>query len=201
MTAQPRHLAALALAPLTCLLLAGCRITKHENGDHKDVDIQTPFGSTTIKTNDNADTSAIGLSVYPGAVPIKDDDGDKTNADINMNFGSFHMGVKTARFQTPDPADKVLAFYRNDLSKYGDVIECRGNSIVGSPSRTSQGLTCDENTQHKKISTHDQLELRAGSQQHQHIVSVDNHTGGGTRIGLVLLDLPSHLGDKSKDPE
>jgi hypothetical protein len=199
-TVALRTVALLAVAPLACLLLTGCHITKHTDGNNKDVDIQTPFGSTSIKTNNGADTSAIGISPYPGAVPVKDKDSDTSNADVNLSFGNFHLGVKAASFLTPDSTDKVIAFYRDDLKRYGDVIECRGHEPVGSPTRTAQGLTCNNNDDHKKVSTGDDLELRAGSQQHEHIVGVDSRDNG-TKIGLVLLDLPSHLGNNSKQPE
>ena len=193
-------------APLACLLLAGCHVTENDHGDHKNVDIGTPFGSMQVKTDNSGDTSAIGLAAYPGAVPVKDEhDNDGSSANINMNFGSFHLGVKAASFQTPDPQDKVLAFYRKDLSqRYGDVIECRGSSTVDSPTRTSQGLTCEQE-KHSHVSgsnfDHDNLELRAGSEQHQHIVGLEERNGG-TKIGLVALDLPSHLSDHDgKDSE
>jgi hypothetical protein len=198
----------LVLAPLACLLLAGCRISEHKNGGKENVDIGTPFGSMQVKTDNSGDTSAIGLAAYPGAVPVKDEhDNDGNSANINMSFGSFHLGVKAASFQTSDPQDKVLAFYRKDLSqRYGDVIECRGSSVIGSPSRTSQGLTCDQHNQknvHVRESDfdHDNLELRAGSEQHQHIVGLEDRNGG-TKIGLVALDLPSHLSNHDgKDSE
>jgi len=214
-----------AAASLTCLLgtvfLTGCRIDEHKNANGKsdNVDISTPFGSMHVKGNDAADTAAIGLSAYPGAVPVKDDDGKGNDAaDINMSFGDFHLGVKAASFQTTDQPEKVLAFYRKDLAKkFGDVIECKGDQTIGSPVKTSQGLTCaDKDKNHitagapnsKGIQIHgggtssdDNLELRAGSQQHQHIVGVEAKNGG-TKIGLVALDLPGHLGDHdSKDSE
>jgi hypothetical protein len=193
------------LAPLACLLLAGCRVSEHKNGGNKDVSIETPFGSTNIHTHNDATPAAIadiGVAAYPGAVPVTDHD-DSNNADVNLNFGGFHLGVKAASLQTSDQPKEVLAFYRKDLARYGDVIECRGDTVVGQPARTAQGLTCDTK-QHSHITTRDRtgddLELRAGSQQHQHIVSVES-SHGGTRIGLVLLDLPAHLDDKSKVPE
>ena len=198
-----RPLRTLASASLTCLLLAGCHVSEHKNGKNENVDIGTPFGSMQVKTNDSADTSAIGLAAYPGAVPLKDhDDKDSSSANVSMNFGSFHLGVKAASFQTPDSQDKVLAFYRKDLAaRYGDVIECRGNSSVGSPTRTAQGLTCDEQ-KHSHVSASDfdreNTELRAGSAQHQHIVGVEAHDGG-TKIGLVALDLPSHHGSNNSE--
>jgi hypothetical protein len=198
-------LRSLALAPLACAMLVGCHVDEHKTADGKsdNVNISTPFGSTSIKTNDKADVSAIGVTPYPGAVPVKDNDGDNSNADVNLSFGNFHLGVKTASFQTPDAPDKVLAFYRKDLAKYGDVIECKGDTAVGQPTHTAQGLTCDTK-EHNHIGTHEHsdndLELRAGSEQHQHIVGVEKKDGG-TKIGLVLLDLPSHMNDKNKVPE
>ncbi len=204
-------------APLACLLLAGCRVTENDHGDNKNVDIGTPFGSMKVNTAKNTDTASIGISAYPGAAPINDKDNDNSNnANVSLSFGPFHLGVKAADFQTSDSQDKVLAFYRKDLaSRYGSVIECRGHSSVGSLNRTSEGLTCsdDENTHVKTSDGHskglsimsgnsgDDLELRAGSPQHLHIVGVEDHDGG-TKIGLVALDLPSHLSDHDrKDSE
>jgi hypothetical protein len=216
MTRSLRILTTLAVAaPLACLLLTGCHVTENDHGDHKNVDIGTPFGSMKVDTAKNTDTTAIGISAYPGAVPINDkDDDDSNNANVSLNFGPFHLGVKAADFQTSDTSDMVLAFYRKDLaSRYGSVIECRGHSAVGSVNHTSQGLSCNDD-EHTHINTREgnskgvaimsgdsstDLELRAGSPQHLHIVGVEDRNGG-TKIGLVALDLPSHLSDHdSKD--
>jgi hypothetical protein len=212
-----RTLPTLAAASLACLLLGGCHVTTNENGDKKNVDIGTPFGSMKVNTSNSTDTTEIGLSAYPGATPVKDkNDNDGNNANVNLSFGGFHLGVRAADFQTPDPQSKVIAFYRADLAKrYGDLIACKGHTAVGTPARTRDGLTCeDSNKNHirtrddngKKgfsISTGDDnsgesLELRSGSPQHQHIVAVEDHDGG-TKIGLVALDLPSHLSGHDKD--
>jgi hypothetical protein len=195
----------LTLAPLACLLLSGCHVNEHKDGDKENVDISTPFGGMHVKTNNSSDTAAIGLTAYPGAVPVKEDhDTDTNSANVDMSFGSFHLGVKAAGFQTTDQQDKVLAFYRKDLARYGDVIECQNDKPVGTPTRTSQGLTCDDNG-HTKFKAHgdlngihvdsgsgSELELRAGSSQHQHIVGIESKNGG-TKIGLVALDLPGHM--------
>ncbi len=89
----------------------------------------------------------------------------------------------------------MKAFYSKSLGRYGDVIECRNNSPVGSPTRTTEGLTCD-NEKENHISVNDdvsgKMELKAGSKQHQHIVAIDPE-GNGTKFGLVMLDLPGHF--------
>jgi len=200
---KPFHAVCVALTTLALLPLCGCHVSSHKNGENQNVDIGTPFGSMQVKTNKNVNDAGIGITPYPGAVPAKDD-GNNDAADINMSFGSFHLGVRAASFQTSDPQDKVLGFYKQDLARYGDVLECAGSTPVGDPKRTSQGLTCVENKDSypRKVHIGSGLELRTGSPQHQHIVAIESKDGG-TRIGLVALELPSHLngGHERSDSE
>ncbi|HEX4155763.1 MAG TPA: hypothetical protein VHY48_09130 [Acidobacteriaceae bacterium] len=181
------------IAAACCLVLSGCRVSEHKNGNHDNVDIGTPFGGMHVNTNDGAPVAGLGISVYPGAVPNKDGDNDTNSADVNMSFGNFHLGVRAAGYMTSDSQDKVISFYKKDLAHYGDVIQCRGDEPVGEPTRTAEGLTCD--TKHQNhISTGDhpaEFELRTGSPEHQHIVAIDKKDGK-TKIGLVALDLPEH---------
>jgi hypothetical protein len=41
------------------------------------------------------------------------------------------------------------------------------------------------------------LELKAGSERHQHIVGFENSSAGQTRFALVAVDLPSGSSEKS----
>ncbi len=108
-----------------------------------------------------------------------------------MSFGGFKLGVHALELQTGDAQGKVLAFYRKDMSRYGAVITCRGAETVETPARTAEELACDTDNHGD---TDSELQLRAGSPQHQHVVSV-HAQDGGTRIGLVALELP---GDSKK---
>lgn len=181
-----------AAAGAAFLAASGCRVQSDKRGDGKNVNISTPFGGLHVRTNDSAVLENIGLAAYPGATPVKKKDEDA--ADVDMHFGSFQLRVKAATYHTDDPVDKVEAFYRNDLKRYGDVIACRGNQAVGEPSRTMTGLTCNDSN-HRHISvddsdTHNEFHLKAGSPSHQHIVGIQpDH--GGTRFALVVLDLPT----------
>lgn len=194
-----------AAVVLGMVLVSGCRIESDKHGDNDNVKIATPFGRMQIKTNDAAVVEGIGLPVYPGAEPVKKKKNNDGAADINMSFGSFQLRVKAASYKTPDSPDKVAAFYRKALGRYGDVIECQNNKAVGSPAKTAEGLTCD-NEKENHITVDDEMsdkrELKAGSKQHQHIVSIDPD-GSGSKMGLVSLDLPGHFsfGDNDKDRE
>ena len=196
-----RNGAVLAGAMTALLLVSGCRIEKTRHGDGKDVNIETPFGGLSVKTDGKDAQAAIGLDVYPGATPEKKANDDDHAADVNMSFGSFHLGVKAASYTTPDAPAKVMTFYRKQLGRYGTVIECRNHQPVGSPSTTGSGLTCNEGDNGKvHVGNGDEgLELKAGSREHQHIVGLDPQ-GSGTKFGLVMLDLPhdpTHAGSDS----
>ncbi len=60
-----------------------------------------------------------------------------------MSFGSFQLRVKAASYRTQDSPEQVAGFYRKALGRYGDVIQCQNDKPVGSPTRTSEGLGCD----------------------------------------------------------
>jgi hypothetical protein len=200
----------LSIMALSSLLLTGCRVTTHKNGDDKNVDIGTPFGSMQVKTKEDASPVGLGIAIYPGAQMLKKNK-DNGSADVNMNFGSFHLGVKAVSYTTPDSPDKVLAFYKQDLAQYGDVLHCDNKRALGEPSRTAEGLTCDSDesssghlswdSDSSAKPNRDKTELRAGSKQHQHIVAVELKDGR-TNIGLVALDLPTGVpGDHHKDTD
>ena len=203
--------AGIFLGAVAVTLLSGCRVDSRKHGDNEDVKIATPFGGLSVKTDNSVVQAGVGLSVYPGAVLVKKDHESGSDskpesgaADINMSFGSFHLGVKALSYQTPDPPEKVIAFYRKDMARYGQVIYCRGHQPVGTPTETQDGLTCADSNKNIHVNGSGAQEgvdgeLKTGSKLHQRLVAIDP-VGNGTKFGLVMLDLPGHmnLGD-SKD--
>jgi hypothetical protein len=194
--------ATLAAALLLTGLTLGCTIDSHKQGDGENVKIATPFGGMSVKTNNPDVEAGTGLPPYPGAVFAKNKDKnghDSGAADVNMSFGGFQLRVKAVSYRTADSPDQVLAFYRKGLARFGTVIQCAGHTPVGTPTRTPDGLDCshdDSNNKNLKIDEdhdiHGNLELKAGSKQHQHIVDVDAE-GTGTKFALIALDLPGHF--------
>jgi len=184
-------------------LVSGCQVDTHKDGNSDNVKVSTPFGGLQVKTNDAVALETIGLPQYPGAVLVKRDKDDGA-ADVNMNFGSFHLRVKAVGYRTDDSPDKVEAFYRDGLKRFGDVIACRDGHPIGIPVKTLDGLTCDDSSQgHVRVdngpSKHS-LELKAGSPQTQHIVEIDQD-GSGTKFGLVALELPTKASLGSEDDD
>lgn len=189
--------------------MAGCRVhvDNGAGGNQKKVSVETPFGG--IRVNAGQTTAAdVGLPAYPGAQLVT---GDKNHqsADVRMGFGEWQMRVQVASYSTGDSEDKVMTFYRNALGSYGDVIECRNGAPVGKESKTQQGLTCSDGA-HRNVNINDHgrtygyrrehggLELKAGSERHQHIVAFENAASGQTQFTLVALDFPENSGSSGK---
>jgi hypothetical protein len=199
---------------LACLALAagvtGCRIhvDKGANGEDKNVQVDTPFGGIHVNT-DQTTAADLGLPVYPGAQIIGDKDDDKS-ADIHMGFGEWEMRILVVNYSSSDSQDKVEAFYKKALGRYGDVLTCQDNAPVGTPTATAEGLTCKED-KHATVQVNDSgqnfgyhsdkngIELKAGSERHQHVVGFESADAatGPTRFALVVLDLPSGSSGKS----
>ena len=210
---------------LACLALAagvaGCRIhgDKGANGEDNSVKVDIPGLHVAVKGANGEDNSVqvdipgihvntdqttaadLGLPAYPGAEIVKDSENDKS-ADIHMGFGEWELRVKVVNYSTPDSQDKVVAFYKKALGRYGDVLSCQDNKPAGTPTQTSEGLTCaDANGTHVQVNDHGNnygyhpgnngFELKAGSKHHQHIVGFESSAPGQTRFALVALDLPS----------
>jgi hypothetical protein len=185
--------------------MTGCfrvHVDKDANGDDKNVQVDTPFGGVHVNTNQTS-ASDLGLPVYPGATQSADDDKHKS-ADVHLGFGEWELRVRAVSYTTGDSQDKVTAFYKKALGRYGDVITCQGNTPVGMPTATSEGLTCaDDKGNNVKIdrgdygSSNNGLELKAGSKRHQHVVGFEDPRNGQTRFALVALDLPAGLDKNS----
>jgi hypothetical protein len=177
------------------VLVSGCRVESDKHGDSDDVKIATPFGGVRVKTNDAAVLEGIGLPAYPGAELVKKKDKSDGAADINLSFGKFQLRVKAVDYRSTDDPGMVAAFYRKALGRYGDVIQCQNSKPVGTPTRTAEGLTCD-NEKENHITVNEQIsgkmELKAGSKLHQHVIAIDPD-GSGTKFAMVALDLPGHI--------
>jgi hypothetical protein len=184
------------------MLLAGatgCKVhvDKSENGDN--VKIATPFGAIAVN-KDQTSAAELGLPAYPGAVMDAGGDGNKS-AKVDMGFGAWRLRVKMAHYTTADDRDQVVTFYRQALSAYGSVIECADNRPVGAAVATKEGLTCDH-SDHDPASRGNirsgDLELKAGSPRHQHLVVLKGPGHGSTQFSLIALDLPHGFDDQQR---
>ncbi len=175
------------LSILFLALLAGCTIHEDRGASgEKKVDISTPFGN--LKVNTDVDVKDTGLPVYPGAERVQSSDNDKDAATVNISIGAVGLKVVAIKYHSNDSPDKVLAFYRPKMKDFGGkFLECTQQSF-DSYSYSSdkkdkdeeKELTCD------KVHNGNNVELKAGTPDHQHIVAV-KPKGPGSDFALVYV--------------
>jgi hypothetical protein len=181
----PNRWVSVSGAALVILSLTGCSVNvkKANNGDDKNVDIKTPMGG--IHVSNDADVRDTGLAVYPGArIKEKDNDGDQKSANVNISGFGFGMKVVAIEYTTDDPPGKLITFYQDQLKKYGNVLECHSNRHVSyshdDDQHGSHGLKCEGDNSGNNV------ELKAGTEDNQHIVSVEP-AGKGSNFALVFV--------------
>src|SRR5580704_4186403 len=151
------------------LLLAACSINvkKEKNGDDKQVDISTPVGGIHVSKGVNPEE--LGIPIYPGARLKERDSGDDKSANVNISGFGYGLKVVALEYESDDAPSKVLSFYRGQLKKYGNVLECRtsrGKWNFDMGKNDSDELTCEG-------SGGNDIELRVGKKSDQHIVAVE----------------------------
>ena len=191
---QPHHKQVLIgiAAAFTFVLLAGCQIHEQKSGDNKDkkVEIKTPFGD--LKVNTEVDVKETGLPVYPGARRAIDSENDKHSANVNINSPMFALKVVAVKFESDDSPDKILAFYHDKVKAYGGTfLECHGLDINvnAGDDNDEKELTCG-----KHEGRGDSTELKAGTPDRQHIVSV-KPKGNGSEFALVYVNKRGKQGE------
>ena len=185
--------------PLALFLLAaftsGCVVkesrNRDDNGDKatesKGAEISTPFG--TLRARNEDDGKATGLAVYPGARLLKEKDNDH-GGNVVIDTPVFGLKVVAVKYETDDPPEKVLDFYRKELKQYGKkVLECRPNHepddvVVGDvhKNKSENELTCDKDDKGSGPVT----ELKVGTEDNQRVVGVEQK-GKSTHFALVYV--------------
>src|ERR1700676_1149141 len=120
---------ALGLAAVTALLPAcSVNVKKEQNGDDKQVDIDTPVGG--IHVSKGANVADVGLAVYPGArLKQKESDGEDKSANVNISGFGFGVKVVALEYESDDSPSKLVAYYKDQLQRYGHVLECHTSHL------------------------------------------------------------------------
>jgi hypothetical protein len=175
----------LAFAAAAMLLWPACSVNVHKqkDGDDKQVDIQTPIGG--IHVSQDAKAEDAGLAVYPGAqLKPKDASGDDKSANVNLSGFGFGLKVVALEYESNDSPDKIVAFYSEQLKKYGTVLVCHSSGVDYSADMKDSDhgphpLTCES-------SSGPNVELKVGTKENQHIVAVAPE-GKGSSFSLVYI--------------
>ena len=180
-------------ATLAVAILSLPAWAQQSNTEDKPFDVRSSVGDMHV--GKDADAKKAGLPLYPGARPKVEKDNDPLNFGILTE--SFGLKVVVAKYESEDSPDKVVAYYRDKLKKYGKVLECHSEKHGGDvdvhdddkDSKGSKELKCEEKSGPV-------TELKVGTEDNQHVVAVEPRDAGkGSTFALVYLHTQGKRGD------
>ena len=86
-----------------------------------------PSRAAGLDIHANAEAADVGLPAYPGAIKKTDKGGDPSGFSFGIWGDSFGIKLAVVSYRSVDSVDKVAAFYRDALGKYGPVLDCSRN--------------------------------------------------------------------------
>ncbi len=133
----------------------------------------------------NASAKDVGLPIYPGARRHIDDANDSSALNMGLWGGSAGFKLFVLKMESNDAPEKVAAFYRKALAKYGTVLDCSKVSTASGSGddKSSKKLTCDDDKPKPG-----EISLKAGSKEKQHAVGIEPN-GSGSTFQLVYIEM------------
>ena len=132
--------AVVAVASLAMALCAACALSAPAAMAQNDQDKKDDGSfSAGVTVNSKADAKAVGLPVYPGSRPHKDNSEDSSAANLGLWGGSIGFKLSVMKLETDAAPAKVAEYYRKAMSKYGKVLDC-----TNAPALTQEQKDADE---------------------------------------------------------
>jgi hypothetical protein len=181
----PRSLfSRIALAALCTFGLATVQSSSAGAQDSKKDKSNDEGAGIVLKTQ--ATSKEVGLPVYPGAKPHKDDKNESAAANLGLWGGAFGFKLVLMKMESGDSPDKIAAFYQKALRKYGPVLDCTKGGT--NSEKDSNKLTCDDDKPEPG-----KLVFKSGTKEKQHVVGIQQ-SGAGSTFQLVYVE--ARGGDK-----
>jgi hypothetical protein len=137
----------------------------------------------------DADAADVGLPAYPGATKQSPNGGDTKGFRFGVWGESFGFKLAVVGYRSDDSVDKVAAFYRDALGKYGAVLDCTHHLKKGDGQRRDDDkaakdapVSCGDDT----VEAGSRL-FKVGTERSQRVVKVKPWRDGA-RFELVHVE-------------
>lgn len=126
-----------------------------------------------------------GIRVYPGAIKLQGKSEDTDSARVQFSLGDYGLKVIAVKLKSDDGRDQIADFYRNELARFGTVLDCTVPEPAERSKREtkSRTLTCDG-----ERAKRNGFLFKAGAKANQRIVSIEPK-GNATHISLVHIEV------------
>ena len=173
----------IVLAMCAAVLVMSSAAAQDQDKD-KNLDVRSPMGD--LHVGKDADAQKAGLPIYPGAHQQNSGNHDDP-VNLALSTDSFGMKLIVAKYETDDPSEKVLAFYRDKMKKYGKVLECHGTGGK-SDIHTGDDHEGDKTLKCEGDNSGPVRQLKVGTEDNARIVAIeDPQNGKRTTFAIVYL--------------
>jgi len=142
--------------------------------------------SAGVILSQDATAEDVGLPLYPGAQRLKDTPNESSAVQLGLwgHSGGFKLVV--LKLVSSDSPEKIAAFYRKALAKYGQVLDCTKPAPKQANVSGDQpgALDCEDDPPENGG-----IALKAGTKEKQHVVGIEPK-GNHNEIALVYLESP-----------
>jgi len=170
---------------LGLLFVAALPLAAQDKKDSSKTESEMGRNSVGFMASKEASAKDVGLPLYAGARVHKDKSDESPAVQLGLWGGSSGFKLAVLKLESNDAPEKVAAFYRKALAKYGKVVDCGDSSkATGEKAKgnSSNELGCEEERPESG-----ELVLKAGTKEEQHVVGIKAN-GGLTVFQLVYVE-------------
>ncbi len=173
------------VAVLGLLLVAALPLAAQDKKVSGTTESEKHGNSVGFIASKEASAKDVGLPLYPGARPHKDDPDSSSAVQLGLWGGSSGFKLAVLTLESNDAPEEVAAFYRKALAKYGKVLDCANSSkptVEKGKGKSSNELGCED-----ERLENGELVLKAGTKEEQHVVGIEAK-GSLTVFHLVYVE-------------
>jgi hypothetical protein len=190
---QRALLLSIAVAAIATICLSSAYLPSAAAQDAKKSKSGSDDGAGIVLST-HANAKDVGLPIYPGAKPHKDEKDDTLAANFGLWGSTFGFKLVVLKMESADSPDKIAAFYQKALAKYGPVLDCNhadaNANAASDKKKDSNKLTCEDDKPEPG-----KMVFKSGTKEKQRTVGVQAN-GAGTLFQLVYVEARS----KDKEP-
>jgi len=173
--------ATVGVAMLGLFFLAALPLGAQAKKDSGKSDSEMDRNSIGFIASKEANAKDVGLPLYPGAREHKDKSKDSPAVRLGLWGGNSGFKLAVLKLESNDPPEKVVAFYRRALAKYGKVLDCSDSAKAAR--EQIKGSSSNEPGCKDEQPESGEIVLKAGPKEEEHIVGIK------VKEGLTVFQL------------
>jgi hypothetical protein len=185
------------LAVLAALSMPRATAQSDDKDKDKGFDAHTSVGDMHLGNDGSA--HEVGLPLYPGARPKKNDKDDSSSANLSLFTSAFGFKLVVVSYESDDAPGKLVAYYREKLTKYGKVLECHTKKHGGDVDPHAEDDESASKSKELKCEGDNSgpiTELKVGTEDNERLVAVEPaEKGTGSTFSLVYVRSRGKQGD------